>query len=170
MIIPAPRTLLLLLTLAACGDPPADAGTSGDSSSTEAQTDASTSSDSSSTGDGSSTGSSTSGESSTSTGDSSGSTEASSGADACFGDPCTGACGPGMYCAPHPDNAGLTVCASPCAGPVGLPCTVEVDECGDLPLGECRAIIGASVLCFPVLCPNGPAECADGECVDGRCV
>jgi hypothetical protein len=72
-----------------------------------------------------------------------------------------------MLCAPHPDNASLAVCAAPCFLD-GPPCALDVDGCGEAPLGECRVGFSGTVLCFPVLC-DGSAACASGECVDGRC-
>lgn len=73
-----------------------------------------------------------------------GSTEPS----ACFGDQCDGQCGPGLVCAPHPDNASLAVCAAPCT--VGDPCGLPAAGCEDAPAGECRVGFMGIPLCFPV--------------------
>lgn len=69
--------------------------------------------------------------------------------EACFGEPCTGACAPGLVCEPHPDNASLAVCAAPCC--IGQPCAVEADGCGEPLAGECRDSFLGAPLCFPVI-------------------
>ena len=166
--------LAAILLLVACGSTPGDT-TSGSSGSAEAS---STGLDS--TGPDSSGGSTdadeaaSSGTSSTSTassGEGSGGGDGDSGepAAACFGDPCTDLCGPGLTCLPHP-KTGERMCVAPC---VATTCNVEPVSCGvfvpHVPLATGRGV-GVVTGCFPSTCdvladcPAGSVECDAGLC------
>jgi hypothetical protein len=161
--------LSLLLLVAACDMPGTGTTSTTDASTSTAAGSSSDGGDSSTTAadadaDSSSTSNATSGE-----GSGSGDGDSGEPSPACFGDPCTDLCGPGLTCLPHP-KTGERMCVAPC---VATTCNVEPVSCGvfvpHVPLATCLGV-GVVTGCFPSMCdvladcPAGSVECDAGLC------
>lgn len=144
------------------GDRESEGGTSGEASSTSGEV---TTGDDSTT----STGADTTGGVTTSASESVSGTGSTGGAEPlCWAKGCDAdhPCAPGLECELHPNAVGLWVCSAPCES-----CATGLFFCdAAVPLGECLLGSGDMPRCFPILCPNGPADCKGGqECIDGAC-
>jgi len=164
------RLALSLLLVAACDMP--DTGTTGTAdASTSTAAGSSSECGDSSTAAAADADAGSSSTSDASSGEGSGSGDGDSGepAAACFGDPCTDLCGPGLTCLPHP-KTGERMCVAPC---VAATCNVEPVSCGvfvpHVPLATCLGV-GVVTGCFPSTCdvladcPAGSVECDAGLC------